>query len=203
MTTTATISKSNNPLLQGSGLPPFADIKPEHVVPAIKELIDQLDAELTKLETIVEPTWTGLVEPLEKITERLTWTWGAVSHLMGVKNSSELREAYEAVQPLVVQFSNKLSQSQPIHKAFKALRNSNTWTTLEPAQQRIVNSAIRDAEPRRALFGLGLDLLQRADQLVQYRRVIRAVGSDNRFGAANHGQLIYELIGPRWLHGHL
>jgi oligopeptidase A len=153
MTTTATISTSNNPLLQGSGLPPFADIKPEHVVPAIKELIDQLDAELTKLETTVEPTWTGLVEPLEKITEHLTWTWGAVSHLMGVKNSNELREAYEVVQPLVVQFSNKLSQSQPIHKAFKALRNSNTWTTLEPAQQRIVDSAIRDAE----LSGVGLE----------------------------------------------
>ena len=153
MTTTATISKSNNPLLQGSGLPPFADIKPEHVVPAIKDLIEQLDAELTKLETTVEPTWTGLVEPLEKITERLTWTWGAVSHLMGVKNSSELREAYETVQPLVVQFSNKLNQSQPIHKAFKTLRNSNTWTALEPAQQRIVDSAIRDAE----LSGVGLE----------------------------------------------
>jgi oligopeptidase A len=153
MTASATISKANNPLLQGSGLPPFADIKPEHVVPAIKELIDQLDAELTKLETTVEPTWMGLVEPLEKITERLTWTWGAVSHLMGVKNSNELREAYETVQPLVVQFSNKLSQSQPIYKAFKALRNSNIWTTLEPAQQRIVNSAIRDAE----LSGVGLE----------------------------------------------
>ena len=152
MTATATISKANNPLLQGSGLPQFADIKPEHVVPAIKELIDQLDAELTKLETTVEPTWTGLVEPLEKITERLTWTWGAVSHLMGVKNSNELREAYETVQPLVVQFSNKLSQSQPIYKAFKAL-HSNTWKSLELTQQRIVKAAIRDAE----LSGVGLE----------------------------------------------
>ncbi len=153
MTTTATISKSNNPLLQGSGLPPFADIKPEHVVPGVKELIDQLDAELTELETTLKPTWTALVEPLEKITERLTWTWGAVSHLMGVKNSNELREAYETVQPLVVQFSNKLSQSQPIYKAFKALQNSDTSTALELAQQRIVNSAIRDAE----LSGVGLE----------------------------------------------
>ncbi|BAZ42153.1 oligopeptidase A [Calothrix sp. NIES-4101] len=152
MTESATVAKSHNPLLIGSGLPPFADIKPEHVVPAINELIEQLDRELAQLESNVEATWTGLVEPLEKIGDRLYWTWGAVSHLMGVKNSNELREAYENVQPLVIQFSNKLSQSQPIYKAFKSIRNSNTWPNLEPAQQRIVDSAIRDAE----LSGVGL-----------------------------------------------
>lgn len=152
---TATIS--SNPLLKGSGLPPFSEIKPEHVVPAVTELITELDAELIKLESNVQPTWSGLVEPLEKISERLYWTWGAVSHLMGVKNSNELREAYETVQPKVVQFSNKLSQSQPVYNAFKSLRNSDTWATLEPAQKRIVDSAIRDAE----LSGIGLDLQAR------------------------------------------
>jgi oligopeptidase A len=148
----STVAISNNPLLLGSGLPPFSEIKPEHVVPAVSELITELDAELTKLENNVQPTWSSLVEPLEKITERLYWTWGTVSHLMGVKNSNELRSAYETVQPQVVQFSNKLSQSQPIYNAFKALRSSDTWATLEPAQQRIVESAIRDAE----LSGIGL-----------------------------------------------
>ncbi|BAZ12893.1 oligopeptidase A [Calothrix sp. NIES-4071] len=148
---TATIS--NNPLLKGSGLPPFEEITPEHVVPAVTELITELDAELTKLENNIQPTWSGLVEPLEKITERLYWTWGAVSHLMGVKNSNELRSAYESVQPQVVQFSNKLSQSQPVYNAFKSLRNSDVWATLEPAQKRIVESAIRDAE----LSGIGLE----------------------------------------------
>jgi oligopeptidase A len=149
----STAAISNNPLLKGSGLPPFEEIKPEHVAPAVNELIKELDGELTKLESHVQATWSGLVEPLEKISERLYWTWGAVSHLMGVKNSNELREAYEAVQPLVVQFSNKLSQSQPVYNAFKGLRNSNTWETLEPAQKRIVESAIRDAE----LSGIGLE----------------------------------------------
>jgi oligopeptidase A len=142
----------DNPLLQGSGLPAFADIKPEQVVPAFNQLLTELDRELTKLESEVQPTWSGLVEPLEKITERLSWSWGVVSHLMGVKNSPELREAYEAVQPQVVQFSNKLSQSQPIYNAFKALRNSNDWDNLDSAQKRIVEAAIRDAE----LSGVGL-----------------------------------------------
>ncbi|BAZ07149.1 M3 family metallopeptidase [Calothrix sp. NIES-3974] len=153
MTTTLTASTANNPLLQGTGLPPFADIQPEMVEPALKELIPQLEAELSQLEANVQPTWSGLVEPLEKITERLYWTWGVVNHLMGVKNSPELRTAYEAVQPLVVQFSNRLNQSQAIYKGFKALRDSDNYAQLEPAQKRIVESAIRDAE----LSGVGLE----------------------------------------------
>jgi oligopeptidase A len=141
-----------NPLLRGSGLPPFGEIKPEHIVPAMTELLERLDKELETLEANVQPSWTGLVEPLEKLTEPLYWTWGIVSHLMGVQNSPELREAYETVQPLVIQFMTKLGQSQPIYNAFKALENSDNWASLESAQQRIVESAIRDAE----LSGVGL-----------------------------------------------
>ncbi|MDP5339413.1 MAG: M3 family metallopeptidase, partial [Nodularia sp. (in: cyanobacteria)] len=148
----ANVTISQNPLLQGSGLPPFGEIQPEHIVPAFTELLAELDHKLTTLEANIQPTWSGLVEPLEKLTEQLNWSWGIVSHLMGVNNSPELREAYETVQPQVVQFSSKLGQSQPIYNALKELRASNNWETLESAQQRIVTAAIRDAE----LSGVGL-----------------------------------------------
>ncbi len=144
---------ANNPLLIGKGLPPFEAIKPEHVVPAMTQLLAELDEELAILEAKVTPTWSGLVEPLDCLGERLTWSWGIVGHLMGVKNSPELREAYETVQPQVIQFSNKLNQSQPLYKAFKALRNGDEWSSLEPAQKRIVEAAIKDAE----LSGVGLE----------------------------------------------
>ena len=150
MSVNATISQ--NPLLKGNGLPAFAEISPEQVVPAFKQLLTELDAELTTLEAKIEPTWSGLVNKLEHLTERLNWSWGIVSHLMGVKNSPELREAYETVQPEVVQFVNKLGQSQPIYNAFKTLRQSDDWATFDSAQQRIVEAAIRDAE----LSGVGL-----------------------------------------------
>lgn len=151
MSATAIISQ--NPLLQGRGLPPFADITPEQVEPAFKYLLTELQQQLAILETNVEPTWTGLVEPLEKLTEKLYWSWGILNHLMGVKNSPDLRIAYQKVQPQVVQFINTLGQSKPIYKAFKALRASDTWETLESAQQRIVEAAIRDAK----LSGVGLE----------------------------------------------
>ncbi|MEA5513535.1 M3 family metallopeptidase [Nodularia sp. UHCC 0506] len=148
----ANLTISQNPLLKGSGLPPFGEIQPEQIVPAFTELLAELDHKLTSLEANIQPTWSGLVEPLEKLTEQLNWSWGIVSHLMGVKNSPELREAYETVQPQVIQFLNKLGQSQPIYHALKELRASDNWATLESAQQRIVEAGIRDAE----LSGVGL-----------------------------------------------
>jgi oligopeptidase A len=149
--TNATVT--NNPLLIGKGLPPFDRIKAEHIVPAIEQILAELEIELANLEANVTSTWAGLVEPLTTIEERLTWSWGIVGHLMGVKNSPEVRQAYESVQPQVVQFSSQLSQSKPLYEAFKALRESKDYANLDNAQKRIVEAAIRDAE----LSGVGLE----------------------------------------------
>jgi oligopeptidase A len=149
---TATATTIDNPLLQGQGLPPFEQIQPEHVVPAITQLLAESEERLTHLETNVVPTWDGLVQPLEQLEERISWSWGVVSHLMGVKNSPELRQAYETMQPEVVKFVSRFSQSQPIYEGFKALKQSDAWQELEESQQRIVDSAIREAE----LSGVGL-----------------------------------------------
>jgi oligopeptidase A len=152
-----TAVRFDNPLLIGQGLPPFDAITPAHVMPGITQLLSELDSELTKLEAEVIPTWPGLVEPLDRLTDRLSWSWGAVGHLMGVKNSPELREAYEAMEPLVVQFASKLGQSKPLYQAFKAMKEGDAWATLDEAQQRLVEAAIREAE----LSGVGLEGTER------------------------------------------
>jgi oligopeptidase A len=156
-----------NPLLIGKGLPPFPEIKPEHVL-EIPNLLAELETELAELEAKVTPNWEGLVEPLDRLGDRIVWGWGIVSHLMGVKNSPELRTAYEAIQPQVIQFFNKLSQSQPLYKAFKSLHSSKTWDSLEPAQKRIVEAAIRDAE----LSGVGLE----GEQKEQFNQIQMELG---------------------------
>ncbi|MFM7426283.1 MAG: M3 family metallopeptidase, partial [Elainella sp.] len=136
----------------GEGLPPFEQIQPDQVVPAITQLLQDLEADLSRLEASLVPTWEGLVTPLEELEERLSWSWGIVGHLMGVKNSPELRQAYETMQPEVVKFISRFNQSQPIYQGFKALREGAAWDSLDEAQQRIVEAALRDAE----LSGVGL-----------------------------------------------
>ena len=67
--------------VQDSPFPLFDEVKAEHVVPGITQLLDELNAELDELEKKVEPTWHGLVEPVERLTDRLSLAWGTVSHL--------------------------------------------------------------------------------------------------------------------------
>ncbi|MBD2152628.1 M3 family metallopeptidase [Pseudanabaena sp. FACHB-1277] len=147
------MNENQNPLLIGKGLPPFADIQPDHVIPAIAQLLEQAHTGLTELEINLQPTWSGLVEPLDRLTEPLGWAWGVVEHLLSVKNSPTLREAHKEIQPKVIEFFNRFSQSQPVYKAFKSIYGSDVWDSLESAQKRIVEAAIRDAE----LSGVGLE----------------------------------------------
>ncbi len=147
------MNETNNPLLIGKGLPPFAEIQPDHVIPAIAQLLEEANTGLTALEANLQPTWSGLVEPLDRLPEPLGWAWGVVEHLLSVKNNPALREAHKEIQPKVIEFFNRFSQSQPIYKAFKSIYGSDIWDSLESAQKRIVEAAIRDAE----LSGVGLE----------------------------------------------
>ncbi|REJ59315.1 MAG: M3 family peptidase [Microcystis aeruginosa TA09] len=146
------MTNTSNPLLAGQGLPAFDQIQPGLIVPGMTQLLQELAGELTDLEAQIAPTWEKLVEPLTRIEERLSWSWGIIGHLMGVKNSPELRQAYETVQPQVVEFISRLSQSKPIYEAFSSLRQGESWGQLDEAQQRIVEASLRDAQ----LAGVGL-----------------------------------------------
>lgn len=64
-----------------------------------------------------------------------------------------LRNAVEAVQPLVVTFNLKTSQSEALYKAFKTIKEGSQFAVLTPAQQRIVENEIRDAQ----LSGVALE----------------------------------------------
>ncbi|KAL7231544.1 hypothetical protein ACSBR2_009733 [Camellia fascicularis] len=135
----------DNPLLKDFVFPPFDSIEPNHVRPGIRALLKKLGSELVELEKTVEPSWPKLVEPLEKIMDRLVVVWGAVNHLKSVKDNPQLRSAIEEVQPERVEFGLKLGQSKPLYNAFKAIRESSDWEALSDARKRIIESSIKEA----------------------------------------------------------
>jgi oligopeptidase A len=135
----------DNPLLKDFDFPPFDVVEAAHVRPAIRALLKRLEAELVELEKTVDPSWPKLVEPLEKIVDRMTVVWGIVNHLKAVKDTAELRSAIEEVQPEKVAFELKLGQSKPLYNAFKAIKESSDWEKLSDARKRIVESQIKEA----------------------------------------------------------
>ncbi|KMZ73119.1 Oligopeptidase A [Zostera marina] len=139
-------SDQTNPLLEHfSAFPPFDAVLPSHVVPAVRSLLNQLEADLAQLENSLEPSWPKLVEPYEKIIDRFHVVWGIVNHLKAVKDSPDLRTAIDQVQPDKVKFQLRLDQSKPIFNAFNSIRNSSSWSTLPIACKRIVEAQIKEA----------------------------------------------------------
>lgn len=67
--------------VQDAAFPLFDQVKAEDVVPGITALVGDLNREIDALEESVQPTWEGLIEPLERISDRLSRAWGTVSHL--------------------------------------------------------------------------------------------------------------------------
>jgi oligopeptidase A len=137
---------ADNPLLATEGLPDFARIEPSHVVPAVRHLLATSLERLEALEANIQPTWEGVIEALEGLDRPFEHAWQPVSHLFGVKNSPELREAYETVLGEIVEFGLRASQSEPIYRAIKELRDGEVWNTLSPTRKRIVEKKLLDAE---------------------------------------------------------
>ncbi|KAA0010471.1 oligopeptidase A [Billgrantia pellis] len=138
---------SHNPLLEPHDLPPFDDIKPEHVVPAIEKLLADNRA---AIETLVEraqretPTWDSLAAPLEALNDRLSRAWSPVSHLNGTMNSPALREAYQACLAKLSDYSTWLGQHESLFHAWQALKEGPAWAGLDEAQRRSIDNTLRD-----------------------------------------------------------
>lgn len=145
-----------NPLLTDSSFPLYDQVKAHHVVPGIQQILADLNAEIDQLEKSVQPTFEGLVEPLERISDRLGRAWGTVSHLKAVCDNKELREAVAAVEPEKVKIGLRISQSRPLYEAFKQLKEQQ-WDNLSGAQRRVVDNELRD-------FVLGGVALEGADK---------------------------------------
>ncbi|KAK4263036.1 hypothetical protein QN277_028515 [Acacia crassicarpa] len=142
-----------NPLLKDFDFPPFDVVEAKHVRPGIRVLLKKLEVDLEELERNVEPSWPKLVEPLERILDRLSVVWGIVNHLKAVKDNPDLRSAIEDVQAEKVKFLLRVGQSKPIYNAFKAIRESPDWQTLSDARKRIVENQIKEA----VLAGVALE----------------------------------------------
>ncbi|MBA4343193.1 MAG: oligopeptidase A [Methylibium sp.] len=132
-----------NPLLSTAALPDFAQIKPEHISPAISELLQEARAALAQATDEATPAdYDTLARVLSVATERLGAAWGAIGHLNAVANTPELREAYNAMLPAVTEFYTALGADEKLYAKYKAINAGAA--ALSPARQRALRLWIRD-----------------------------------------------------------
>ncbi|SUB91466.1 oligopeptidase A [Photobacterium damselae] len=143
----------SNPLLSMTDLPPFAHILPEHVKPAVEQAIADCRAQVEQvLANPQAPSWETICAPLAETDDRLSRIWSPIGHLNGVKNSPELREAYESCLPLLSDYGTWVGQHKGLYEAYKAIKGSEEFAELSQAQQKTITDALKDFE----LSGIGL-----------------------------------------------
>ena len=134
-----------NPLLDFSDLPRFADIRPEHVSPAIDELLKGAEAALEQVVGDAVPAdYDAISAVLDVATERLGRAWGAVGHLNAVADSPELRAAFNENLPKVTEFYTRLGADERLYAKYKAVAHHPGVKNLPAARQKVLSNAMRD-----------------------------------------------------------
>lgn len=135
---------SSNPLLDFSGLPRFSEIRPDHVAPAIDQLLAGAEAAVAEAETVSPVTWEAFAVPLEDATERLARAWNQVAHLEAVANTPELRAAYNEALPRITRFWSGLGQNAALFAQYRRLAQDPGFDGWSPARRKVVENALRD-----------------------------------------------------------
>ncbi len=135
----------NNPLLDFSDLPRYDTITPDHISPAIDQLLSEAGVVVKRLEApMVQVSWDAFVQPLEDAAERLGRAWGVVSHMNSVVDTPELRAAYNDNLPKVTEFWTLLSQNLALFEKYKAIGAGADFEGYSQARKKIVDNALRD-----------------------------------------------------------
>jgi len=132
-----------NPLLRADELPPFEQITPEQVEPAISALL--LDAERA-LEraggTDVPAQYHALSAVLDTAVERLSRAWGTVGHLNQVCDTPPLRAAFNECLPRVTGFYARLGADARLFAKYRAI--DPDAEALNRPRRRALANALRD-----------------------------------------------------------
>ena len=136
-----------NPLLESHRLPPFSQIRPDLVVPAIDTILSENRQQIATIVAHVQQhdvSVDNFLLPFEELNDRLSNAWSPVGHLNGVLNSEALRNAYNNCLPKLSEYGTELGQHKGLFQAYTELKNSSQFAQLTQAQKKVVDNALRD-----------------------------------------------------------
>ena len=134
-----------NPLLDTVGLPRFAEIRPEHITPAVDALLGAANAALaTATSDAVPADYDALSAVFDVASEHLSSAWGVIGHLSAVADTPELRAAYNENMPKVVDFQTRVGADEALFAKYKAVLAKPHAASLSATRRQAVSKAVRD-----------------------------------------------------------
>ena len=159
-----------NPLLEVEFRIPFDRIEPQHVEPAVQQLLHNCQQQVDRLVAFTEPrSFANTMSVLDHATERLEYAMGIVRHLESVATTPALRQAFNAVQPAVSAFYSSLPLNEGLWLAVQAYGQTPEAQHLTGTRKRYLkktmdsfrrHGAELNPEDKKSLSGLDVELAQ-------------------------------------------
>ena len=145
-------------------LPQWNLVQAKDVLPGLKAMMVKVQADFKALEDNVTPTWSGLIEPLEKIGQQMGSAQARIHHLQSVCFSDDIQTAFDEIRPSLVELSTEMGQSRAL---FDALTDMKKTADLNPIQRRITDNFLKsmhhqgvslDGKPRERFLDIQKEL---------------------------------------------
>jgi oligopeptidase A len=133
----------NNPLLSIAFFVPFDQVRAEHVVPGVAQLLADANRRIGAIVGDREPrTYANTMLALEKSTENLDYALSVVRHLEAVATSPELRAAWNAVEPETSAFYSRIPLNEGLWNQLKAYAATDEAKSLSGARLRFLTKTL-------------------------------------------------------------
>lgn len=160
------MSSQDNPLLFESFRIPFHQITAAHVEGGVAAILAEGQRRLDAIaDTTESPSWDNLVAPMEQAVQWVGEHLTPPSHLMGVAETPELRDAYNTVLPRISAFWTRLPLDQRLWQRLRDYAETEEAKALTGLRARYLEKSLRSF--RRA----GADLPDHARERLEALKV--------------------------------
>lgn len=136
---------TTNPLLRADEFVAYAEIRPEHVLPAVQARIADYRARIEAL--VADPAqhrFDALMVAWEDCEDALNRCFAPVGHLHNVCDTPELRAVYGEAIELLTDFGTEIGQHAGLCAAVRAIRSRPDFDALPPVARKLVDDALLD-----------------------------------------------------------
>ncbi len=125
-----------------STLPQFSKINPLTMVAELEKILAKNREALSHLLAGVTPLDWSLIDNLDDLSDNIQRFWSPINHLHAVKQTPELRAAYDKCLPMLSEYSAEFDQNTLLYQAIKVLANSDYH--FDYAQEKCLHNALHD-----------------------------------------------------------
>ncbi|MDR1591872.1 MAG: M3 family metallopeptidase [Prevotellaceae bacterium] len=126
------------------GLPPFAQIKPDHYLPAIKAGISQQEAEIKAIvENGEAPSFENTIVAFDRSGALLAKVCGVFFNLAGSDSSDSIRKIEAQISPLLSEHNDNLFMNPDLFKRVEAVYLQRETLNLSVEQLRTLEKIYR------------------------------------------------------------